>query len=193
MKELLQAVALADRLLDAPDVRHLHAHFAHGTTTITWLAAEIVGLPFSFTGHARDIYAEELNPAACCAGSCRPRASRSPARRRTAPPEGIAPGATVHLVYHGLGTDFARLADSQPPFTASPNGRLRVLGVGRLVAKKGFDLLVEACALLADRRVPFEALIVGQDDKHGEEGRDGSPRSGSSGRSACPVRWARPS
>ena len=62
VKELLQAVALADRLLDAPDVRHLHAHFAHGTTTITWHAARIVGLPFSFTGHARDIYAAHLNP-----------------------------------------------------------------------------------------------------------------------------------
>ena len=24
-------------LADAPDVRHLHAHFAHGTTTVTWL------------------------------------------------------------------------------------------------------------------------------------------------------------
>ena len=43
VKELLQAVALADRLLDAPDVRHLHAHFAHGTTTITWHAARIAG------------------------------------------------------------------------------------------------------------------------------------------------------
>jgi hypothetical protein len=49
VKELLQAVALADRLAAAPDVRHLHAHFAHGTTTVTWLCAEITGLPFSFT------------------------------------------------------------------------------------------------------------------------------------------------
>ena len=61
VKELLQAFALADRLLDAPDVRHLHAHFAHGTTTVTWLAARITGLPFSFTGHARDIYSWKLN------------------------------------------------------------------------------------------------------------------------------------
>ena len=44
-----------------------------------------------------------------------------------------------------------------------------MLGVGRLVAKKGFDVLVEACAVLARRQVPFEAVIVGQDDKHGEE------------------------
>src|ERR687895_2986586 len=108
LKELLQAVALAERLLDAPDVRHLHAHFAHGTTTVTWLAAEIAGLPFSFTGHARDIYAEHLNPngllrrklrAARFAVTC------TEANRRYL--QAIAPEATVHLVYHGLGADMA--------------------------------------------------------------------------------------
>jgi glycosyltransferase involved in cell wall biosynthesis len=169
VKELLQAVALADRLLDAPEVRHLHAHFAHGTTTVTWLAAEIAGLPFSFTGHARDIYSEELNPngllgrklrAARFAVTC------TQANRRHLLQ--LTPDATVHLVYHGLGADFARLVEREPAGTPVANGRLRVLGVGRLVAKKGFDVLVDACAGLARRDVPFEALIVGQDDQHGE-------------------------
>jgi glycosyltransferase involved in cell wall biosynthesis len=36
------------------------------------------------------------------------------------------------------------------------------------VAKKGFETLVEACAVLQERGIPFEAKIVGQDDKHGE-------------------------
>src|SRR3954453_3888702 len=62
IKELIQAITLADRLNQHPEVRPLHAHFAHGTATITRLAACITGLPFSFTGHARDIYAPELNP-----------------------------------------------------------------------------------------------------------------------------------
>ncbi|HEX6026143.1 MAG TPA: glycosyltransferase family 4 protein [Solirubrobacter sp.] len=168
IKELLQAFALADRLLDAPDVRHLHAHFAHGTTTVTWLAACITGLPFSFTGHARDIYSYKLNRkgwlrrkllAAAFVVTC----TEANVRHLKA----IAPEATVHLVYHGLSADFTDLLRTNG---AAPqrNGRLRILGVGRLVAKKGFDTLVDACAALQDRGVPFEALIVGQDDKDGE-------------------------
>jgi glycosyltransferase involved in cell wall biosynthesis len=169
IKELLQAIALADRLLDAREVRHLHAHFAHGTTTVTWLAAQITGLQFSFTGHARDIYAPQLNPhgwlrrkllAARFVVTC----TEANVRHL----EGIAPEARIHLVYHGLSADFARLlADTDGAPTS--NGKLHVLGVGRLVAKKGFDTLVDACAILRERGVPFDALIVGQDDKHGEE------------------------
>ena len=168
VKELLQAVALADRLLAAPDVRHLHAHFAHGTTTVAWHAARIAGLPFSFTGHARDIYARELNPcgwlrrkllAARFVVTC------TEANRRHL--ESIAPEATVHLVYHGLNADFAQLLRA-PATTTNGDGTLRVLGVGRMVAKKGFDVFVEACGVLRSREVPFDAVIVGQDDKHGD-------------------------
>ena len=123
IKELLQAVALADRLLGAPDVAHLHAHFAHGTTTITWHAARIAGLPFSFTGHARDIYAEELNPrgwlrrkllAAKFVVTC------TEANRRHL--RAIAPEASVHLVYHGLNADFARLVATDGDSATERNG-----------------------------------------------------------------------
>jgi glycosyltransferase involved in cell wall biosynthesis len=169
LRDFLLAVALADRLLDAPDVRHLHAHFAHGATTVTWFAAVIAGLPFSFTGHAKDIYSEQLNPrgllrrkllAARFAVTC------TEANRRHL--ERIAPEAVVHRLYHGLNADFTRLVNGAAP-AAEANGELRLLGVGRLVPKKGFDVLVDACALLERRSVPFSARIVGEDGEHGDE------------------------
>jgi glycosyltransferase involved in cell wall biosynthesis len=170
LKELLQAVALADRLLDVPEVRHLHAHFAHGTTTVTMLASQIAGVPFSFTGHARDIYAGELNPKGWLNRKLRAaRFAVTCTEANVRHLEGIERHARVHLVYHGLNDDFARLLSEADGVGAERNGTLRVIGVGRLVAKKGFDTLVDACALLQRRGVPFEAAIIGQDDKHGDE------------------------
>jgi glycosyltransferase involved in cell wall biosynthesis len=164
LKEFLLAVALADGVLRAGDVRHLHAHFAHGATTVTWLASMIVGLPFSFTGHAKDIYSERLNPAgllnrklmdARFAVTCT-EANRAHLAR-------IAPAADIHRVYHGLNADFARLLLERPAASAA-NGRLRILAVGRLVEKKGFDVVVDAHALIEQRGVPAETTFAGGED-----------------------------
>jgi glycosyltransferase involved in cell wall biosynthesis len=166
LKELLQAVALSERLLAAPDVVHLHAHFAHGSTTVAWLASRITGLPFSFTGHAKDIYAKDLNPAGLLRRkllAARFAVTCTEANRRHL--ERLAPEAEVHRIYHGLNADFSRLLDRGAPGRGR-NGRLRVLGVGRLVEKKGFDVLVDACALLERRGVAFEATIVGERGDH---------------------------
>jgi glycosyltransferase involved in cell wall biosynthesis len=176
VKELLQAVALADRLAHAPDVRHLHAHFAHGTTTVTWLCSTITGLPFSFTGHAKDIYSPSLNPAGLLRRkllAARFAVTCTEANMRHL--ETIAPEAVVHRVYHGLNADFSRLMGEERAAAApGPNGTngarrdvVRLLGVGRLVEKKGFDVVVDACGELDRRGVPFEAVIVGPDDDAG--------------------------
>ena len=83
----------------------------------------ITGLPFSFTGHAKDIYRESLNPA----GLLRAQAARRRVRghlhrrqpRRTC--ARLAPDADVHLVYHGLNADFARLlGDRRRPADRRP-------------------------------------------------------------------------
>ena len=47
------------------------------------------------------------------------------------------------------------------------DGAPLLLAVGRLVEKKGFDRLVEACALLRDRGVAFRCAIVGEDGSAG--------------------------
>lgn len=161
VKELLQAIDLADRLRDAPDVIRLHGHFAHGTTTVTWLCATITGLPFSFTGHAKDIYQSSLNPAGLLERKMRAAefvVTCTDANREHL--EAIAPGVPVHVVYHGLNADFAPLAAGVGPLEAPE--RFRVVSVGRFVEKKGFDILVQAIALLRERGVELDVLLVGE-------------------------------
>jgi glycosyltransferase involved in cell wall biosynthesis len=170
----LQAAAVADRVLLAGDARHLHAHFCHGATTVTWLASMMTGLPFSFTAHAKDIYCESLNPSGLLRRKMR--AARFVVTCTDANREHllkIEPRARVHCVYHGLNAEFAELlCESNGAMRPSPTKegrRLRALGVGRLVEKKGFDVMVEACGILRKRDVPFEAVIVGEHGEHEAE------------------------
>jgi glycosyltransferase involved in cell wall biosynthesis len=161
VKELLQAIVLADRVQRAGDIAHLHAHFAHGTTTVTWLAARLTGLPFSFTGHAKDIYRPSLNPAGLLARKLRAAAFVVTCTgANQAHLERLAGGTDVHLVHHGLNADFVRLLPDAEPRVRP--GRLRVVSVGRMVRKKGFDVLVEAVARLQERSVDVELVIAGE-------------------------------
>src|SRR5882672_8260115 len=164
VKELLQAIALADRLRDAASVRHLHAHFCHGATTVTWLAAMIAGRSFSFTAHAKDIYTPALNPAGLL------RRKLAAARFAVTCTEANrafllqhAASTPIHRVYHGLNAEFAALMRRElGPSTARRPARLRIVGVGRQVPKKGFDVLVDACAELKGWGVPIDATIIGE-------------------------------
>jgi glycosyltransferase involved in cell wall biosynthesis len=174
LKEFLQAAMVADGVLSAGDVRHLHAHFCHGATTVTWLASLMTGLPFSFTAHAKDIYCESLNPSGLLRRKMR--AARFVVTCTDANREHllkVEPEARVHCVYHGLNAEFTELLGKTNgvarPSATEEGRRLRALGVGRLVEKKGFDVLVEACGILRRREVPFEAVIVGEHGEHEAE------------------------
>jgi len=167
LKEWMRAAAVADELSHGRPVTHIHAHFAHRTTTVAWWAAHVLGLPFSFTGHAKDIYQTDQNPHGLLARKMHAAefvVTCTNANRRHL--EAISPATPVHVVYHGLNADFSRLlADAAP---ASPPDRLRVISVGRLVAKKGFDVLVDALALLTDRGVDVSAVIAGESGPEAE-------------------------
>ena len=171
IKEFLQAGQIADALHRAGDVGHLHGHFCHGVATITWFASRLSGIPFSFTAHAKDIYQTELNPglllerklgAARFVATCTC-ANAGVLRGRHERPE------DVHAIYHGLDTEYFSPAPkpAQLPIQAAVP---MILSVGRFVEKKGFDQLIEACALLKGEGLRdglhnglnFACVIVGE-------------------------------
>jgi len=60
----------------------------------------------------------------------------------------------VYRVYNGIDIEqFQPARFEQPPL---------VLSVGRLISKKGFDILIDACAILRGRGLDFRCEIVGE-------------------------------
>ncbi|HEU5414432.1 MAG TPA: glycosyltransferase [Candidatus Angelobacter sp.] len=168
-KEFLQGVMLADLLEQAGDVSHIHGHYCHGATTVTWFASMMTKLPFSFTAHAKDIYLPSLNPAGLLRrkmDAARFVITCTDANRDYL--ENLGSKTPVHCVYHGLNAELCNIMKEQPALRET-NGHFRVLGVGRLIPKKGFDILVKACAILHKKRVLFEAIIVAEGGEHEKE------------------------
>jgi glycosyltransferase involved in cell wall biosynthesis len=149
--QMLAALALARRVRPL-GIRHIHAHMAHVPATIAMYAAGQLGIGFSFTGHANDIFpnrtllAEKLRRARFA--SCISRWHREFYRCVSGVPDSRLP-----VVRCGV----------EAPVVGRPGGgdRPRIVGVGRLVPKKGFDTLIRAAGELAGGGAAFECRVIG--------------------------------
>jgi len=139
------------------NIGHLHASFAHEPCTVTRLAARFAGVSYSFTARAKDIFHENVRP--------------DDLRRKFRDAVGVVTISDYHLDYlrqafGPLATHVQRIYNGldleEYPY-ASPGDRPpMILAVGRLVEKKGFADLIDACALLARRPGrEFRCRIVG--------------------------------
>lgn len=140
-------------------VEHLHAHFATAATTVAMLAGRLTNIPYSFTAHAKDIYHEYVNTTLLrekIRGARFVITVSEYNRRHLLELAGENLSPKIFKVYNGI--DLNRF---QPDPSTHPEPDL-ILGVGRLVEKKGFHHLVQACRLLKDWECPFRCLIVGK-------------------------------
>ncbi len=153
-KHLAEASRLVG-MLDAMGAGHLHAHFAHGPSSVAYLAHRISGISFSFTAHAKDLYT--TNPATV---SLRARSAEFVVTCTRANGEyltqlmGAEAGRKLHVLPHGVDLDrFGAVKRS--PISG------RILSIGRMVPKKGFDRLVRALGIVASRGAIFDCRIFG--------------------------------
>lgn len=130
----------------------IHGYFAHTPADVAARAAANLNVPYGFSVHARD--ARKVSPAelreranrAACVVACNIDVAQSIEES----------GVRVHLVPHGVDLQCFR---PQPPQSMSPDAPLQLLAVGRLVEKKGFDILLSAVTRL---KFPFRLRIIGE-------------------------------
>jgi glycosyltransferase involved in cell wall biosynthesis len=152
---LYQAARLACQVHEK-GIHHLHAAFASDAATVCRLGARLAGIPFSFTARAKDIFHES--------------AKADDLRRKFRDAAGVVTISDYHLQY--LRETFGPLAAhvqhiyngldlKEFPYRSPEDRPPVIVAVGRLVEKKGFDDLVEACGRLAGRGRSFTCRIYG--------------------------------
>jgi glycosyltransferase involved in cell wall biosynthesis len=154
LKRFMQAGYIAPQLRDA-GITHVHAHFASSATSVALYLHQLIGLSYSFTAHAKDIYIDGVAQDVLQRKLDSASFIVTVSDYNRAHLASIAPQAKIVRIYNGL--DLRRFS----PNGTHPETVPFVLAVGRLVEKKGFDVLVRACAILKSQRVPFQCRIIG--------------------------------
>jgi|WetSurMetagenome_2_1015567.scaffolds.fasta_scaffold01244_8 colanic acid/amylovoran biosynthesis glycosyltransferase len=151
--QFIAAVKLAS-ILNSKNCSHLHVHFAHVPSQIAMYASAMSGVPFTIMAHANDIFERGL--------LLRQKAERavklvtiSEFNRAYLERIGV-PKDKLAVVRCGV--SFPILLPDRP-FEKKAHYRLGTLG--RLVEKKGIDVLIRSIAELQDRPYKIELSIAG--------------------------------
>jgi colanic acid/amylovoran biosynthesis glycosyltransferase len=147
-------------VMAADGISHIHAPWANGPGTAAWVASQLSGIPFSFSARAHDLHPPD-------GALTEKMAAAAFIRTNTLLNQGYLAGLCPHLagkvlnVYNGVSlTPPASHAAGRPPY--------HLLAVGRLVPKKGFPVLLEACHLLAKAGLDFRLTLAGDGPERGK-------------------------
>lgn len=136
-------------------IQHLHAHFATGPASLALIANELLGIPFSFTAHAMDIYRDpllleqKLRKAKFVITI-----SEYNKRKMLSYYPGINPDK-IKVIHCGVDTNRFKPSSKERGYPPE------ILSVGRLVEKKGFPHLIKACHRLKMEGISFRCRILG--------------------------------
>src|SRR5438132_8264952 len=139
-------------------VDRFHVHFANRAAHTALFVKEISGIPFSVTAHGQD-FMKDLGNDDLLREICADAefvATETDYSRELLCQRCPDSAAKIYRINNGI--DLEPFPDLLP---TKANAAPRIISVGRLVAFKGFEHLIDACAELAHRGLDFTCEIIG--------------------------------
>jgi colanic acid/amylovoran biosynthesis glycosyltransferase len=156
-----EAIYLGNRL-KRTGIKHLHVHFAGMAARTAWWLKKLFGIDYSFTGHANDIFVEKPDqrvPLKSLVADARFIVSVSDYGVNYLKSRFPVAANKIYRVYNGI--NLAQFIPADPGVQP-----VRIISIGRLIPKKGYAELIEACGLLNKQGFDFRCTIIGGGPEH---------------------------
>ncbi len=138
-------------------IPHLHSHFLHSPTEMTFYLSKITGATYSISAHAKDIYTSEPREILERVSSSQFLMTCTHFNWQSiCDIVGKSQESKIFEVYHGVNLEAFR---RKSEFPEQPNRVL--ITVARLVEKKGYPDVLRALRLLRDRGLVLQYEIYG--------------------------------
>ena len=140
------------------NIRHLHAHYVTESTDIAVKVQANIGISYSFTTHAKDLFLSSKEDVSRKVDRAKFVLTCTEYNKKYL--EQIAQSDTpVYRVYHGVDLDVFQ--PSTQEISRKYKTRPLILSIGRFRPKKGFPILIHACASLKKAGHHFQCVLVG--------------------------------
>lgn len=137
-------------------IKHIHTHFVSLASFAAGTASELLGISFTLHAHAADLFSRNIK-------SVSQQLENSPGiitisqfhKKFITDLSSNIKSNKVHVIYCGLE------AEIFTPAAKEPSEQIKILSIGRLIEKKGFEYLIDACAELSKENLSYRCEIGG--------------------------------
>lgn len=139
----------------------IYAPWPRGTATAAKIASHLTNIPFAMAVRGDNLEPADPDLEAKLESAFLVRANNKADKKRIENFGSKSAENKTRLVYNALSLPPDNDANVTGINKRLTDGTLKILAVGRFDVTKGFDILIKACAILKEKRIPFKLTLVG--------------------------------
>lgn len=154
---IIPKAVYAAELMEQENITHIHAHYATHPALAAWVIHRLTNISYSMTVHAHDIFVHTAMMGTKMKEASFIAAISEYNREYLVSKLGEWVKEKIHIVHCGITPE--NYGGHKWLYTEGE--RLELITIGSLQPYKGQKYLIEACATLRDREIPFFLRIIG--------------------------------